>query len=164
MRSRARSEFHIYIAAESTTMISDFINTTVVAHTSDSILIEEPSTPYPLWHLLFWVSPYFAGYWGGGWFLLISYIVSKLTASGTFSILIARKSVNDWIEKLTKEDDPYDPNLLIEFFQADFYPSFLRMVSKMRIENVEIQYFLKLVQEIISNWSPKTNIPREKKN
>ena len=63
-------------------MMPNFMNSTVP---SDDILIEEPITPYPLWHLLFWISPYFAGYWGGGWFLLVSYIVSKLTASGSFS-------------------------------------------------------------------------------
>ena len=53
--------------------------------TSSSPDIDEIMAPYPLWHLLFWISPYFAGYWGGGWFLLVSYIVSKLTASGWFS-------------------------------------------------------------------------------
>jgi len=27
--------------------------------------------------------------------------------------------------KILTDDDPYDPNLLIEFFQAEIYPSFL---------------------------------------
>ena len=70
-------------------MMPNFMNSTVMSaltSPSDNILIEEPITPYPLWHLLFWISPYFAGYWGGGWFLLVSYIVSKLTASGLFLI------------------------------------------------------------------------------
>ena len=77
------------IGTQSKTMMPDFINSTIMPPmTSPSdILIEEPLAPYPLWHLLFWISPYFAGYWGGGWFLLVSYIVSKLTASGSFSIL-----------------------------------------------------------------------------
>ena len=72
--------------------MSDFMNTTMIPPmtTPSDILIEEPLAPYPLWHLLFWISPYFAGYWGGGWFLLVSYIVSKLTASGSFLILTAR--------------------------------------------------------------------------
>ena len=75
------------IAVESTTIIADLINTTMTS-TSNNMLVEDPRAPYPLWHLLFWISPYFAGYWGGGWFLLVSYIVSKLTASGRFSMLL----------------------------------------------------------------------------
>jgi len=69
-------------------MLPDFMNSTMLQATtssSDNVAIEEVLSPYPLWHLLFWISPYFAGYWGGGWFLLVSYIVSKLTASGLFS-------------------------------------------------------------------------------
>ena len=78
-------------------MMPNFMNSTMMpamTAPSDNILIEEPITPYPLWHLLFWISPYFAGYWGGGWFLLVSYIVSKLTASGSFSILIDKINLN----------------------------------------------------------------------
>ena len=78
-------------------MMPDFLNSTMmpaITSSSDNILIEEPITPYPLWHLLFWISPYFAGYWGGGWFLLVSYIVSKLTASGSFSILTVKIDLN----------------------------------------------------------------------
>ena len=77
-------------------MIPEVINSTIIPAMSSAsaILIEQPLTPYPLWHLLFWISPYFAGYWGGGWFLLVSYIVSKLTASGKILILIDKINLN----------------------------------------------------------------------
>ena len=48
-------------------------------------------------------------------------------------------------EKLIEEDDPYDPHLLIEFFQADFYPSFLRLNLKNN------QVFL-IIWAILKKW------------
>ena len=86
----------------------DAQSTTIVPTTTSlsDTLIEESLSPYPLWHLLFWISPYFAGYWGGGWFLLVSYIVSKLTASGSFQKLNCMISnvISQILNAITKND------------------------------------------------------------
>lgn len=141
---------------------------------------EEPLTPYPLWHLLFWISPHFENFLICGWFLLVSYLVSKLTASGLFSILINKINLTlysyspneqiievNW--KYVLEHDPYDPNLLIEFFQSDFYPSSLRLVFEIILglaimTKWRVYQFRKLKWETISNWSPKNNLRQKKIN
>ena len=64
---------------------------------------------YPGWHLIFWISPYFQGLLVTFTFSITAYIVSHFT----------------------EPDGPVEERLLIELFQSNTYPAFIRRFFKL---------------------------------
>ena len=83
---------------------------TTLLDTTVESMTEEPD--YPFWHVVFWISPLFQAFFGGVTFTTACFIVSYLT-----------------------EPDEVDEDLLIEIFQSEFYPEWLRSAFKIKTES-----------------------------